>query len=90
MERTDYKKIIRELMGDYRYYHSGNVEDESVKLAELYGCDVEKAYTAGILHDITKEVPKDEQLQIIESGGIILDDGKKGAPKLWHAVSASV
>ena len=90
MERTDYKKIIRELMGDYRYNHSVNVADEAVKLAELYGCDVEKAYTAGILHDITKEIPKDEQLQIIESGGIILDDVQKGAPKLWHAVSGSV
>lgn len=42
MERTDYKKIIRELMGDYRYNHSVNVADEAVKLAELYGCDVEK------------------------------------------------
>ncbi len=90
MERADYKKIIRELMGDYRYNHSVNVADEAVKLAEMYGCDVEKAYTAGILHDITKEIPKDEQLQIIKSGGIILDDVQRGAPKLWHAVSGSV
>lgn len=86
----DYKKIIREKMGDYRYDHSCNVAAEAVFLAKLYGCDEEKAYTAGILHDITKEIPKDEQLQIISDGGIILDDVQKNAPKLWHSISGSV
>ena len=78
MDNPDYKKIIRELMGDYRYEHSVNVADEAVTLAELYGGDVDKAYTAGILHDVTKELPNDKQLQIIQ------------APKLWHAISGSV
>lgn len=87
---TDYKSIIRPLMGDYRYIHSCNVAEEAVILAKLYGCDEEKAYTAGILHDITKEFPKEEQLQIIRDGGIILDDVQKNAPKLWHSVSGSV
>ena len=90
MDNPDYKKIIRELMGDYRYEHSVNVADEAVTLAELYGGDVDKAYTAGILHDITKELQKDKQLQIINDGGIILDDVQKQAPKLWHAISGSV
>ena len=87
---TDYKSIIRPLMGDYRYIHSCNVAEEAVILAKLYGCDEEKAYTAGILHDITKEFPQEEQLQIIRDGGIILDDVQKNAPKLWHSVSGSV
>ena len=90
MDNPDYKKIIRELMGDYRYEHSVNVADEAVALAELYGGDAEKAYTAGILHDVTKELPNDKQLQIINDGGIILDDVQKQAPKLWHAISGSV
>lgn len=90
MDNPDYKKIIRELMGDYRYEHSVNVADEAVTLAELYGGDVKKAYTAGILHDVTKELPNDKQLQIINDGGIILDDVQKQAPKLWHAISGSV
>lgn len=90
MDSTDYKGIIRELMGDYRFEHSVNVANEAVALAKLYNCDLDKAYTAGILHDITKEIPKDEQLQIIIDGGIILDDVQKQAPKLWHAISGSV
>ncbi len=77
-------------MGDFRYTHSVNVAKEAVTLAKLYGCDEGKAYIAGILHDVTKEIPKDEQLQIIRDGGIILDSVQKNAPKLWHSISGSV
>ena len=90
MINTDYKAIIRALMGDYRFDHSVNVAAEAVELAKLYGEDEEKAYTAGILHDITKEIPKDEQLKIIADGGILLDDVQKNATKLWHSISGSV
>lgn len=90
LEISEYKNIIRPLMGDYRYIHSVNVSEEAVILAELYGADTEKAYIAGILHDITKEIPKEEQLQIIVNGGIILDDVQKNAPKLWHSISGSI
>lgn len=90
MDVVDYKKIIRPMMGDYRYNHSVNVADEAVALASVYGADAQKAYVAGLLHDITKEVPKEEQLQIIYDGGIILDNVQKNAPKLWHSISGSV
>ena len=52
-------------MGDYRYTHSCNVAQEAVALAELYGCDIKKAYLAGILHDITKEIPHEELFRCI-------------------------
>ena len=90
MEASDYRNIIRCMMGDYRYTHSVNVAEEAVFLAKRYGCDEQKAYIAGILHDITKEIPHEEQLQIIRDGGIILDDVQQNAPKLWHSISGSV
>ena len=90
MEASDYRNIIRSMMGDYRYTHSVNVAEEAVFLAKRYGCDEQKAYIAGILHDITKEIPHEEQLQIIRDGGIILDDVQQNAPKLWHSISGSV
>lgn len=86
----DYKKLIKTKMGDYRYTHSVNVSKEAKKLAKIYGADEEKAALAGILHDITKEMPKEEQLQIITDSGIILDVIQKDAPKLWHGISGSV
>ena len=90
LDTAEYKNIIRPLMGDYRYNHSVNVSEEAVILAKIYGADAEKAYIAGILHDITKEIPKEEQLQIISNGGIILDDVQQNASKLWHSISGSV
>ena len=90
MTVEDYKKIIRPMMGDKRYTHSVNVSAEAVRLAKKYGADVEKAAVAGILHDITKEVDSQKQLQIIQSGDIILSDVEKKAEKLWHAISGSV
>ncbi len=86
----EYKQIIRPMMGDYRYTHSVNVAEEAVALARLYGADERSACTAGILHDITKEISGEEQLQIMSEGGIILDDVQKNAKKLWHSISGSV
>ena len=86
----EYKQIIRPMMGDYRYTHSVNVAEEAVALARLYGADERSACTAGILHDITKEISGEEQLQIMSEGGIILDNVQKNAKKLWHSISGSV
>lgn len=90
MSITEYKKIIKSMMSENRYNHCVNVSKEAVKLAKRYGGDEEKAAVAGILHDITKEMPKEEQLQIMLDSGIILDDIQKNAPKLWHGISGSV
>ena len=90
MSIAEYKKIIKSMMSENRYNHCVNVSKEAVKLAKRYGGDEEKAAVAGILHDITKEIPKEEQLQIMLDGGIILDDIQQNAPKLWHGISGSV
>lgn len=86
----DYKHLIKGRMGKKRYVHSVNVAKSARQLALQYGGDVEKAEIAGILHDITKETPYDEQLQIINSNGIILDDVQRFSPKTWHAISGSL
>lgn len=90
MSIAEYKKIIKSMMSESRYNHCVNVSKEAVKLAKRYGGDEEKAAVAGILHDITKEMLKEEQLQIMLDSGIILDDIQKNAPKLWHGISGSI
>lgn len=90
MTIDDYKSVIRPLMGERRYNHSVNVSIEAVRLARKYGADADKAAVSGILHDITKEMDFEKQLQIIDSGDIILTDVEKNTNKLWHAISGSV
>lgn len=86
----DYKKIIKERMGKNRYIHSINVAKAAEGLAKKYGADIEKARIAGILHDITKEMPYDQQLKIMQDNGIMLDNVQQFSPKTWHAISGSV
>jgi nicotinate-nucleotide adenylyltransferase len=62
------------------------VSKEAATLAKKYGCDVEKAEFAGLVHDIEKDTPRDGQLQTIAKYSIILDDVEKAAPKLLHAI----
>lgn len=90
LNNIDYIEVIRPKMGEKRFAHSVNVAKAAVVLAEKYGADVDKAYTAGILHDITKEFSPEKQLQIINDGGIILDNIQKHAQKLWHSISGSI
>lgn len=85
----EYEKILQERLTPKRYNHSLCVADEAVRLTAKYGGDPEKAYIAGLLHDITKNATKQEHLQIFEEFGIMLNDVEKNAEKLWHAISGA-
>ena len=50
---TEYIELLKEKLDEYRFNHSIAVANQAKYLAEKYGCDVEKAYLAGLLHDIT-------------------------------------
>ncbi len=85
----EYKNILQERLTPKRYNHSLCVADEAVRLAKKYGGDCEKAYLAGLLHDITKNATQEEHLQIFSRFGIMLNDIEKNAEKLWHAISGA-
>ena len=86
-EYTDIRKILKGKLDDYRYIHSIGVADSARDLAKIYGADEEKAYLAGLLHDVAKNMSKDEQLQLMEKGGITLSQAEKNNPALWHAMA---
>ena len=85
----EYKEILKKRLTPKRYNHSLCVAEEAVRLAKKYGGDCEKAYLAGLLHDITKNATKEEHLNIFNEFGIILNDVEKSAEKLWHAISGA-
>ena len=85
-----YKAIIRNRLSDYRYHHSLCVAQEAARLARRYGADADKAYTAGILHDIMKDTDKNAQLQILSDFAILLDEVEKASPTLYHARAGEV
>ena len=82
-QRNALNKIIREKMGERRYIHSVNVSQMALKLAKKYGENEEKAAIAGILHDITKEMPDEFHLKLFKENNIKLDEVEKRAKKLF-------
>lgn len=83
------REILRSRLGDKRYEHSLNVAREAVRLAEKYGANTEKAYTAGLIHDIMKEEKPEIQLKVIEESGMEITQTERDNPKLWHAMAGA-
>ena len=86
---NDYVILLKERLTEKRFFHSLCVAKEALRLSKKYGGDNEKAFLAGLLHDICKDTDGNEQLQLLEQFGIILDTVSKNAKKLWHAISGA-
>ncbi len=85
----EFKSLIKGKLKESRFIHSLNVADSAKELAHLYGCDEEKAYTAGLLHDVMKNASEEEQLNVINKAGWQLTDCEKANNKLWHAIAGA-
>ena len=68
-----------------RIPHIRGCEEEAVRLARRWGADEEHARRAAILHDCTKYLELDEQLQLCAKYGIVLDELEQQAVKLLHS-----
>nr|WP_317331273.1 bis(5'-nucleosyl)-tetraphosphatase (symmetrical) YqeK [uncultured Romboutsia sp.] len=80
---------IKEMLPERRYKHSLNVANCAVKLSEIYGCDKEKAYIAGIAHDCAKYLSKEEVKYYVDKYEISLDELEKDNLALSHSLIGS-
>ncbi len=87
---NSYREYLEGILSEKRFKHSLNVADEALKLAVLNDCDREKAYFAGLVHDICKEIPIEEQYELVLRCPLDVTDVELGAPKTWHGIAGSV
>ncbi len=87
--QAEFKKLIKGKLIEDRFVHSLNVADSAKLLAEKYGEDTEKAYTAGLLHDVMKNASDFEALSAIEKARFQMSVCEKANKKLWHAISGA-
>ena len=73
-----------------RFEHTQNVAVEAANLAKFWGADVEKAYTAGLLHDCAKDFPPEKTLELCQKYDIELDDVMKHQLDLVHSFLGAV
>ena len=85
----DKKKILKARLSAKRYTHSLNVADECRKLAEKYGEDPDKAYFAGLLHDICKELPESEQKALVLDSGYTVCREEIETRSLLHGIAGA-
>lgn len=89
-QEEELKSVLKSRMNEHRYAHSLNVAERAVFLAKKYGADPKKAEFAGLVHDICKGIPNEEQLSIIKNAGIELDEDTLKSPALWHSIAGAV
>lgn len=88
-EYPEYVNLLKGRLTEKRFLHSLAVAKEAERLAEIHGVDADKAYLAGLLHDVTKNTSEEEHLKIFDTFGIILTNVEFNAKKLWHAISGA-
>ncbi|MDE6005058.1 MAG: bis(5'-nucleosyl)-tetraphosphatase (symmetrical) YqeK [Oscillospiraceae bacterium] len=72
-----------------RFRHSCNVARASKLLAQQYGADIQKAYFAGLVHDICKEMPFEKQYEFVIAGDFKPDFAELHSKKLWHGIAGA-
>ena len=67
------KTDLKDRVSEYRYEHSLMVADEAKKLAKKYNLDEDKAYVAGLVHDIAKEFTHEENTLLVNKYNLSKD-----------------
>jgi predicted HD superfamily hydrolase involved in NAD metabolism len=81
-----YLLLIRTQLSDARIRHSLGVMQVMADLAPIYSLDPTQAVTAGLLHDIARDVPDDDLLAFAENVAIPLRDPCDRHPVYLHAL----
>ena len=68
-----------------RYEHTISVSFTAAALAMRYGCDLDKAELAGLLHDCAKHYSNETIVKKCEKQKITLTEDEKKAPAVLHA-----
>ncbi|MDO4481289.1 MAG: bis(5'-nucleosyl)-tetraphosphatase (symmetrical) YqeK [Bacillota bacterium] len=87
MDTNEIMSLLRKNLKESRLKHTLGVRDTAVELARHYGCDIEKAEKAGLLHDFCKNLSTEESDFLVKK----YDIGSEylGNTALAHSKTAS-
>ena len=84
-ELTAIRKKLEKKLKEERYIHTLGVMYTAASMAMRHGADVQKAMTAGLLHDCGKYCDVNEQILLCRKHHIKLSDAELEVPALIHA-----
>ena len=83
------RERIRGSMSDYRFIHTAEVEKMAARIGELYAPDkLDILRAAALLHDVTKELKRDEQIEMLRVAGEDVAALELASHKTFHARTA--
>lgn len=83
------RKKLKKTLNPFRFEHSLSVSFLSVALAMRYGCNLEKAELAGLLHDGAKRYDDEAILEKCDKKGIQLSKEERNVLPVLHAIYGS-
>ncbi len=85
---ADLRERLKAYLSPSRYSHTLGVERAAVKIAEYCLPEMKlSAAVAALLHDVAKELPEEELLEILKGDSSITKEDLS-SPKLYHAFAA--
>lgn len=88
--KTELIRTLEQELGYKRFIHTLYVAGTASSLAMCYGADLEKAETAGLLHDCAKCLDLHEMRRLCEKAGLTLSSFEKANGSLLHSKAGSV
>lgn len=82
-------ELVKGILSEKRYYHSVCVMERCAEYAEMLGLNVEDAKIIGLMHDLAKEMSKEEKKEYCEENGIEIDDVERQHLTLLHGKIAA-
>ena len=85
------RSLNHTISSDKRRQHILNVEKCAIELGKIFlPREIIKLQAAALLHDITKELPSEEQIRIAEEYGVPFSKDERMCPKIFHARTAAL
>ena len=83
------REEVRARLSEKRYRHTLGVEKMAAYLGEYFIPEkIQQLRAAALLHDVAKELPKEEQLDLIKKGGIRLSKEELNSVPTLHSFAA--
>lgn len=82
-------ELVKSILSEKRYYHSVCVMERCEEYAKDFGLDINDARIIGLLHDIAKEMPKEEKVAYCKENNLSINEVEEKHITLLHGKIAA-